>query len=639
MMATQSLLEANHGNGPLRLALRFTLRLLSALALAAPCAAATFTVTSNADTAGASCAATCTLRQAITAANSNAGADNITFNVPGSGVRLFTPASAYPALTGPTVIDGYTQPSASANTLAVGSDASILIRIEGGGGIGSAQLDLSGGNSTIRGLSFGNFGSGVSIRINDVVGNSGNVVEGVWIGTTANGIGNAPVGSSIVASGTVNTAGLRIGGSAPAQRNVLTGGVLPFVGPQPAITISSNNAVISNNYIDVDKNGNFDNAAGFPSAAIALRNGARFGGPNTGERNIVVAGVFLGADSGNGVMVEGNYFGVGADGLSPLRVGQTQIDISGGTNHTIRNNVIGSGLPTASGIEVGSSSTPGLRIVGNWIGLGANGVAARPLGTGIRLGAGAVGTVIGGTGSADGNIIANNLGAGIEITAAPATPVQILGNRIGLNASAQPAGNVGAGINVLNANQSVIGSTALGGANRIAHNGGIGVSIVAGTGNRVSGNSIHSNGGLELDLGNGSAADGANANDNLDVDSGGNTRLNHPIFATVTRAGNQITAEVSFGTSANLSGLTLEFYRSSRCDNVGGLGVAQTFVFSAVGLTSTAAGVVAPNISFADANLAPTFYSALLTDANGNTSEISPCVAVPLGLLFLDGFD
>ena len=271
--------------------LKFTLKLLAALTIAGPCAAATFTVTSNADTAGASCAATCTLRQAITAANSNAGADSIVFNVPGSGVRLFTPASSYPVLTGPTVIDGYTHPGASANTLAVGSDASILIRIEGGGGVGSAQLDVSGGNSTIRGLSFGNLPSGVSIRINDVVGNSGNVVEGVWIGTTANGTGNAPVGSSIVASGTVNTAGLRIGGSAPAQRNVLTGGVLPFVGAQPAITISSNNAVISNNHIDVDKTGNFDNAAGFPSAAIALRNGARFGGPTTGERNIVAAGV------------------------------------------------------------------------------------------------------------------------------------------------------------------------------------------------------------------------------------------------------------------------------------------------------------------------------------------------------------
>lgn len=617
--------------------LKFTLRLLSALAIAAPCAAATFTVTSTADTAGASCAATCTLRQAITAANNNAGADSIVFNVPGSGVRLYTPASAYPVLTGPTLIDGYTQPGASANTLAVGSDASILIRIEGGG-FASAQLDVSGGNSTIRGLSFGNYQSGIAIRINDVVGNSSNVVEGVWIGTTADGTGNAPSAGSISASGSVNTAGLRIGGSTPAQRNVLTGGVI-LGSALPAMTISSNNAVISNNYIDVDKNGNVDNAAGFPSAAIALPHGARFGGPTAGERNIVVAGVSLGANSGNGVIVEGNYFGVGADGLSPLRVAQTQIAIIGGTNHTIRNNVIGSGLAIASGIEVGSSSTPGLRIVGNWIGLAANGVTARPLGTGIRLGAGAVGTVIGGTGSADGNIIANNLGAGIEITAAPATPVQILGNRIGLNASAQPAGNAGAGINVLSGNQSVIGSTALGGANRIAHNGGIGVSIVSGVGNRVSGNSIHSNGGLELDLGNGSAADGANANDNLDVDSGGNTRLNHPILATVTRAGNQISAAVSFGTSANLSGLTLEFYRSSRCDNVGGLGVAQTFVFSAVGLTSTAAGVVAANVSFADANPAPTFYSALLTDASGNTSEISPCLAVPLGLLFFDGFD
>lgn len=50
--------------------------------LAAPAVpAATFVVTSSADTAGSSCAAVCTLRQAITAANATAAADTINFDI------------------------------------------------------------------------------------------------------------------------------------------------------------------------------------------------------------------------------------------------------------------------------------------------------------------------------------------------------------------------------------------------------------------------------------------------------------------------------------------------------------------------------------------------------------------------------
>jgi CSLREA domain-containing protein len=62
------------------LVLRWLVIAVGALAGATDAQAATFTVTSGADTGGIACGASCTLRQAIGAANAAAGADTITFN-------------------------------------------------------------------------------------------------------------------------------------------------------------------------------------------------------------------------------------------------------------------------------------------------------------------------------------------------------------------------------------------------------------------------------------------------------------------------------------------------------------------------------------------------------------------------------
>jgi hypothetical protein len=44
------------------------------------------------------------------------GLDTINFNIPGSGVKTIAPASPLPTITDAVVIDGYSQPGASANT-------------------------------------------------------------------------------------------------------------------------------------------------------------------------------------------------------------------------------------------------------------------------------------------------------------------------------------------------------------------------------------------------------------------------------------------------------------------------------------------------------------------------------------------
>src|SRR4051794_12420544 len=85
----------------------------------------TFTVTNTADSGPNS------LRQAIMSANSNSGPHTINFNIPGTGVQTISPATAYPALTQPTTINGYSQPGTHQNTLANGNDAVLLIELDG----------------------------------------------------------------------------------------------------------------------------------------------------------------------------------------------------------------------------------------------------------------------------------------------------------------------------------------------------------------------------------------------------------------------------------------------------------------------------------------------------------------------------
>jgi len=147
--------------------------------LVSPMFAATFTVVNTNDSGAGS------LRQAILDANGNPGLDTIAFNIPGSGVHTISPATAFDHLTDQVVIDGYTQPGSSANTLVVGDDAVLRIELDGTSvGSGGAGFYLSGGHSTLRGLVLNRW-SAAAVRL-DQGGND--VVEGNFIGTDPTGM-------------------------------------------------------------------------------------------------------------------------------------------------------------------------------------------------------------------------------------------------------------------------------------------------------------------------------------------------------------------------------------------------------------------------------------------------------------------
>jgi hypothetical protein len=125
---------------------------LSLIALANAAPAAVFTVT-NTDESGPG-----SLAQAISDANNLAGADSIEFDIPGPGVHTIT-LSAPLVVSDDVTIDGYTQPGAQPNDLAIGDDAIILIQIDGGGPASTvaAGLAFPYGISTVRGLSLTGF--------------------------------------------------------------------------------------------------------------------------------------------------------------------------------------------------------------------------------------------------------------------------------------------------------------------------------------------------------------------------------------------------------------------------------------------------------------------------------------------------
>src|SRR5262245_59923309 len=109
---------------------------------------ATYVVTNTSDSGAGS------LRQALLSANSSANVpDIINFNIPGPGPHTITPITPLPLATDPVVIDGYTQPGASPNTLINGDNAVLQIVV-------NDILIIDTSNSVVRGLSIRNLNLG-----------------------------------------------------------------------------------------------------------------------------------------------------------------------------------------------------------------------------------------------------------------------------------------------------------------------------------------------------------------------------------------------------------------------------------------------------------------------------------------------
>jgi hypothetical protein len=316
------------------------------------------------------------LRQAILDANALVGVtvpSQITFAIPGAGVKKIDLLSPLPFITRPVTIDGYSQSGATANTLTTGSNANLLIEINGNRPTVLVnfgfRLEAGSDGSTIKGLILNGFDQAPIT----IAGGTNQKIQGNFIGTNAAGTGS-PAAANTAGILIIGGAAL-IGGTLPSDRNIISGSS----GRGIRILAGAGGNQIINNYIGT-------NAAG--TAAIANSSfGIEVNMPNTIIRNNLVSG--NGSDgiyvTTIGNTVAGNLIGTSANGTAALA-----------------NN--------GSGVSVNSSDN----IIGGTTAIDSNN---------IQYNAGNGVVVNSGTGnSIRGNAIANNAGLGIDLGNNGVTP-------------------------------------------------------------------------------------------------------------------------------------------------------------------------------------------------------------------------
>lgn len=563
--------------------------LLALVAVQATTQAATITVTGTGDTIAVD--GLVTLREAITSANNNAnvnadvvavgvyGTDTINFAIAGAGVHTISPATDFPTIIDPVVIDGYTQPGASPNTLAVGDNAVILIELDGSGAAsGASGLVITAGSSTVRGLvinrfNTGGFGrSGITLQTG-----GGNTITGNFIGTDPAGAVAQPNPIGIYIIDSPNNI---VGGTTPGARNLL----------------SANE--------DLSREG----------------------------EQLLISG-----SSASGNQVQGNYVGTNAAGNGSLSTaGGRSVGITLlAPSNTIGGTVLGAGnlISGNSNDGIYVSSAQGTIIQGNLIGTDGNGTSANTNGTGGIDGVSGIqmqdctNSIVGGTTAGSRNIISGNVGPGVEFGIfVGGSGNTIQGNFIGVDITGNGAlGNAGPGIGSYGAFNNTIGGTAAGAGNIIAFNThGVTLSNVqgAGTGNAILSNSIFSNSpGLGIDLHTGFSPDEVTPNDPADGDSGPNNLQNFPVLTSLTIASGNTTIDGSLNSAANTT-FRVEFFASQTADPSGN-GEGQTFLgfrnVTTDGSGNAAFSAVLPLLSPAG----QAAITATATDPSNNTSEFS----------------
>jgi CSLREA domain-containing protein len=166
----------------------------------------------------------------------------------------------------------------------------------------------------------------------------------------------------------------------------------------------------------------------------------------------------------------------------------------------------------------------------------------------------------------------------------------------------------GDGIRIAGNRNRVVGDS-------LVDNGGAGVRVVSGRANSVRQTLLSGNGGGGIDLG----TDGPTANDSGDGDSGPNDLQNSPELSEATFENATVSGTMSSVANASFQ---LEFFASSGC---GVSSESHRYLGSgSVTTGATGSGAFAVEV---DAFLAGDGITATATDAAGNTSELSACVA------------
>jgi hypothetical protein len=515
---------------------------------------------------------------------------------------------------------------------------------------GNVQHGINGGpsNATYRGnLISGN-------------GQRGMNMGGAGVVIAANIIGLGSDGDTVIsngASGIVTTGGgaITIGGATAADRNVISGNL------SGELVIRSQNTLAEGNYIGVDATGLFDrsgtnlgidmdatgitvrgnvvsgvngtgirarmtgativgNVVGLGSdGSTAIPNtlngidvqdgatGAIVGGATAALRNVASGNTEVGIDcTADNVIIDGNYVGLTADGLSVRGNGIHGIRTASAAASTVigdvaGNLVAGNGFSNRAQIN---SSSPGAIIRRNRIGSDPSGtVAFASPQTGIY--ANGAGTTVGGSTAADGNIIVASNFAGVEIAAAN-----------GVVRFNQITNSNFAGI-ITNSSGAIVRDNTISGGGQ---HGVISYEGTSRTGNAIFENSIFGIEGIAIAFG----WWGPFSNDPVDADAGPNGYQNHPLLDAILPAATQVTGSLH---STPNRAFRVDLYRNSSVNPLGS-GAAEQHAGSVV-VTTDGSGNAPVALTLASpALLGQSFAVTAIDQTTSSTSFISFAVAV-----------
>ena len=550
---------------------------------AAPAMAATIIVNSTGDTAAND--GTCTLREAITAANTNtasgaavgecaagqAGLDNIEFAL-GAGTPSIPLTSSLSQINEPININGNTGGSTRVELNGTNSTA----------GLSGLTLNAGASGSTIQALVLNRFpanSNGILISTNS----NGNTIKNCYIGVNA--AGNAISANGRDGIDVNNAQNNTIGGTTAADRNVISG------------------------------NGTVGNSG---------------------------SGIAISGANATGNKIIGNYLGTNAAGTAAIPNVDNGVFIDGAPNNFVGGSNMGEGNLISgnafNGVWLRGNGSSGNKVCGNLIGTNAAGTAAIPnVKDGVVVGG--PNNTIGGTTAAERNIISGNgvvdsFNRGVWIVDANASGNKVIGNYIGTDITGTlPIPNNDYGVFVQDASNNWVGGTAAGEGNIIASNNKVGARIIENTnsgglarGNKILGNSIFNNGTLGIGL----KVDSPIANDNLDADVGANNFQNFPVLSCAISGGGVTTIQGSLNSLATTS-FRIEFFSSPACDGSGN-GEGRTFL-GFQNVTTNASGDATINATLAATVTAGHVVTATATklDSNSNpveTSEFSLCRTV-----------
>lgn len=369
--------------------------------------------------------------------------------------------------------------------------------------------------------------------------------------------------------------------------NSLVGGTNPGEGNSAGtikLTSSSHNLVVGNlvQRVRVVGNGPFQ-----PPTSDN-----RIGGPTLAERNFITGsgsvnsqgipgGMAVEIFEADGTTIENNWIGTTPDGLAQ-------------------------GHPyTTAGIQVWGDVNTNTTIRGNRI-AGIRALALPPHGPAYYLGTG---------------ILVNGGGSGLTI----------VGNTIGLDANGAPVLGSVQGIVTVNfylgqVQNVVIGGSAPGEGNEIAGHDRQGILLSNGySGVRLSGNSIHDNGEIGIDLVDAGFLQGVSSNDTLDADLGANGLQNFPVLQAATRTSSTLRVQGTLNSTAS-SSFALEFFASPACD-ASGFGEGRVFV-GTTQVSTNASGDAAFDVTLPASIPSGWSLTGTATSATDSTSEFSACVGV-----------